>query len=105
MKALFGRKFTNIKDLREATEDAKKRGVVGSTYTVIREVELSDHEFNGFCSDFLNEQPWIEKTDGGSNGAGELRCIRIRNVETGERVLVNTEGYEYPRYTAIEELR
>lgn len=103
MKALFGRKFPNIKDLREATEDAKKRGVVGSTYTVIREVELSDHEFKKFCSDFFNEQPWIEKTDGGSNATGELRCIRVENVETGERILVNTEVYEYIRYTAIEE--
>lgn len=103
MKALFGRKFTDIKELREATEDAKKRGVVGSDYSVIREEELSDHEFKKFCSDFLEDQPWIEKSDGGSNAAGELRCIRVRNVETGERILVNTEGYEYPRYTAIEE--
>ncbi|UGB30688.1 hypothetical protein [Metabacillus sp. B2-18] len=103
MWLLFGRKFTDIKELREATEDARKRGVVGSDYTVIREVELSDQEFQKFCSDFLEEQPWIEKNDGGSNVAGELRCIRVRNVETGERILVNTEGYEYPRYTAIEE--
>lgn len=103
MKALFGRKFTDIKELREATENAKKRGIVGSNYAVIREVELSDHEFQKFCSDFLEDQPWIEKNDGGSNAAGELRCIRVENVETGERILVNTEGYEYPRYTAIEE--
>ena len=72
-------------------------------YTVIREVELSDHEFQKFCSDFLEEQPWIEKGDGGSNAVGELRCIRVKNVETGDRVLVNSEGYESPRYTAIEE--
>lgn len=103
MKALFGRKVTDIKELREATENAKKRGVAGSNYTVIREVELSEYEFQKFCSNFLEDQPWIEKDDGGSNAAGELRCIRVKNVETGKRVLVNTEGYEYPRYTAIEE--
>ncbi|MGE6896479.1 hypothetical protein [Priestia flexa] len=103
MKALFGRKFTNFEELREATENAKKRGVRGSDYTVIREVELSDYEFQKFCKDFLEDQPWIEKTDGGSNEAGELRCIRVKNVETDERILVNTEAYEYPRYTAIEE--
>ncbi|TCP19481.1 hypothetical protein EV207_1636 [Scopulibacillus darangshiensis] len=99
----MGGKFPNIKVLREATEDAKKREVVGSDYIVIREVELFDHEFKKFCIDFLNEQPWIEKTDGGSNAARELRCIRVKNVETGERVLAKTEGYDYPRYTAIEE--
>ena len=103
MKALFGRKFTNIKELREATEDTKKRGAAGSNYTVIREVELSDSEFMKFCRDFLEDQPWIEKNDGGSNAAGELRCIRVKNVATDERVLVNSEGYDYPRYTALEE--
>jgi len=55
MKALFGRKFTDIKELREAKEDAKKRGVVGSNYTVIREVELSDSDFKKFCSEFLED--------------------------------------------------
>lgn len=74
MKALFGRKIINIEELREAMENAKKRGVVGSDYMVFREVELSDHEFKELCSDFLEDQPWIGKNDGGSNVAGELRC-------------------------------
>lgn len=26
---------------------------------------------------------------------------RVENAETGERILVNTEGYEYPYYTSI----
>jgi hypothetical protein len=52
MKALFGRKFTDIKELKEATEDAKKRGVVGSNYTVIRKVELSDHDLRSFAATF-----------------------------------------------------
>ena len=42
MKALFGRKFYNLKELQEATVEAKEDGVIGSDYTVIREVELSD---------------------------------------------------------------
>ncbi len=36
MKALFGRKFYNIEELREATAAAKKKGVVGSDYTLYR---------------------------------------------------------------------
>lgn len=82
MKALFGRKFTDIKELREATENAKKRGVVGLNYAVIREVELSDHEFQKFCSDFLEDQPWIEKTmvvamQLGNFAASELRMWKL----------------------------
>ena len=103
MKALFGRKFFNIEELSELTKDAKKDGVVGSDYTVIREVELSDEEFKKFTSDFLAEQTWIKKGDGGYNEKGELHCIRVINRETGEKILTNPEGYDYSRYTAIEE--
>jgi hypothetical protein len=103
MKALFGRKFYNLKELREATEEAKEDGVIGSDYTVIREVELSDSEFKKFTSDFLEDQPWIKKSDGGTDKEGELRCIRVTNKETGEKILTNPEGYDYPRYTAIED--
>ena len=42
MKALFGRKFYNIEELREATAAVKKKGVVGSDSNVIREVVLTD---------------------------------------------------------------
>lgn len=103
MKALFGRKFYNIEELREATAAAKKKGVVGSDYTVIREVVLTDEQFKKFTSDFLADQPWIEKGDGGHNKKGEIRCIRVINLETGEKILTNPEGFEYPRYTSIEE--
>lgn len=103
MKALFGRKFYNLKELKEATEEAKEDGVIGSDYTVIREVELNDSEFKKFTSNFLEDQPWIKKSDGGTNEKGELRCIRIINKHTGEKILSSTEGYDYSRYTAIED--
>ena len=103
MKALFGRKFYSIKELKEATEEAKEDGVIGSDYTVVREVELGDIEFQNFTSNFLEDQPWIKKSDGGINEKGELRCIRVINKDTGEKILTNPEGYEYPRYTAIED--
>lgn len=103
MKALFGRKFYNIKELYEATEEAKRKGIVGSEYTVIREVKLTNTEFKKFTNNFLEDQPWIEKDDGGHNEKGELRCLRVINLETGERLLTNPEGYEFSRYTAIEE--
>ena len=103
MKAHFGRKIPNLEALKAATWRAKQEKHSGSAYTVTKEVELSDAEFKRFAEDILEDQPWIGKTDGGMNQAGEFRCIRVRNVQTGERILVNSEGYDYPRYTAIEE--
>jgi hypothetical protein len=82
MKALFGRKFYNLKELREATEEAKEDGVIGSDYTVIRVVELSDLEFKKFTSNFLEDQSWIKKSDGGTNEKGELLYLSIENWST-----------------------
>ncbi|WP_346914209.1 DUF6329 domain-containing protein [Clostridium sp.] len=102
MKALFGRKVLNIKELRELTKEAKEDGVKGTEYQVIKEVKLSDEEFKGFAKDFCKDQPWITKEDGGYNEKGELRCIRVKNTKTKKSILVDSEGYTYPRYTAIE---
>ncbi|MHC1731986.1 MAG: DUF6329 domain-containing protein [Bacteroidales bacterium] len=103
MKALFGRKVTNIKELKDATLKERENGYTGLMYEVIKEVSLDDSDFKEFANDFLEDQPWIEGDDGGVNSKGEIRCIRVINAQTGERILVNSEGYDYPRYTAIEE--
>jgi len=103
MKAHFERKMPNIETLRRATRRNEQERLGASAYTVIKEVELSDLKFRAFAEDLMEDQPWISKTDGGINQAGEFRCIRVRNSQMGERILVNSEGYDYPRYTAIEE--
>ncbi len=102
MRALFGRKVSGLTELTEITQGALKRGQKGQAYNVTREVLLDEAEFKAFADDFLNDQPWIRKDDGGVNKEGEVRCIRVINKDTGQKVLVNTEGYDYPRYTAIE---
>lgn len=102
MKALFGRKISNLVELKEITEEAMKQGQRGQTYIVTKEVELEDNDFHNFAKDFFNDQPWITEEDGGVNSNREACCIRVINKDTGEKVLVNSEGYSYPRYTAIE---
>jgi hypothetical protein len=101
-RALFGRKIANLKDLKDLTQAALKKGQIGSTYQVDKEVSLTNEEFQQFTSDFFQDQPWISPEDGGVNERTEILCIRVINKETGERVLVNSEGYTYPRYTALE---
>lgn len=102
-RALFGRKLNDFEELREATARAKQAGQRGSLYEVIKVVFLDGDDFKAFAEDFFNEQPWIDESDGGSNENGEIRCIRVINTETGERVLINSEGYSWCRYTALEE--
>lgn len=102
MGALFGRKICDLEELRELTIQANQEGRKGQPYTVIREVILDDEDFKKFSSDFLENQLWISPKDGGVNHDGEIRCIRVINSSTGEKVLVNSEGYDYARYTGLE---
>jgi hypothetical protein len=102
MRALFGRKVLNLKELEKFTKEAKKDGMRGTAYEVIKEIELSDTEFEQFAKELWKDQMWISEEDGGFNEKGELRCIRVKNTKTNKSILVDSEGYTYPRYTAIE---
>jgi hypothetical protein len=103
-RALFGRKVSNLKELKKLTQGAVARGQIGEAYTVIREVKLSGQEFRNFASDFFEDQSWISPEDGGVNKSREIRCVKVICQETGEKVLVNSEGYTYSRYTALEQV-
>jgi hypothetical protein len=104
MKAIFGRKMASLEELKDATAKARMDGHTGKPYVVTKEIVLGDADFGKFADDFLEDQLWIEKTDGGNNQNGEAKCIRVTNLKTGERVLINSEGgYDYPRYTGLEE--
>lgn len=102
MRALFGRKVLNLKELRELTNLAKEDGFIGTEYEVTKEIELSNEAFEEFANDFCKDQPWITEEDGGSTKNGAFKCIKVKNMKTKESILVNPEGYTYPRYTAIE---
>lgn len=102
MRALFGRKIYNLEELKELIHQANKEGKKGQPYIITREVILKDVDFMDFADNFLKDQHWITPEDGGMDLEGRIKCIRVVNIETGEKVLVNTEGYDYPRYTGLE---
>lgn len=93
MRALFGRKIPTLDELKELTDQALKEGKVGRNVTVDEEVLLSDKDFKSFAADLLADQQWINK---------EATCIRVINEDTKETVLIDPQGYQYPRYTSLE---
>jgi hypothetical protein len=100
-KALFGRKISDLEELKLLTEEALEKGKTGSAYVVDKEVYLNNEDFEKFADNFLRDQDWIPEGSGGPSEEGYL-CIRVLNTETQEAVLVNPEGYGYPRYVALE---
>ena len=103
MKAYFFRKVEDIAELRDKTATAKRTGSQPQEYTVTEQGFLDHPAFRAFTADFFDVQPWLGERDGGSTSSGAIRCKRVVDLDTGERVLVNNEGYDYARYTAIEE--
>ena len=92
-KVLFARKIPTLEELKELTEQALREGKVGRIVTVDAEVTLTDHEFQNFGSDMLADQHWINP---------RANCMRVVNKDTGEKVLISPEGYQYGRYTSLE---
>lgn len=93
MKAIFARKIATLEELKKITEVALREGISGQSVTVDEEVLLMDDVFQKFASDMLSDQTWISP---------KANCIRVVNKETGEKVLLMPEGYEYGRYSSLE---
>jgi hypothetical protein len=102
MKALFGRKVLNIKELKGLRKKANEDEIKSIEYEIAREVVLNDKDYKEFIENFTLDQPWITEEDGGINEKGEFICIRVKNKANKKVILVNSEGYTYPRYIAME---
>lgn len=98
--AVFGRKMKNIDELRRYTDDYIFEQ---EKFTIIKKIELSKNDFAEFCNKFLYDNPliekehesmWCDENDG-------RRCLYFYCKERDEGVLVESEGYNYARYTAL----
>ena len=81
-RVVFMRKIKDFKELINLTKDLPKHEGRSSFYEVTKEIKFNNDAFESVSSDFLNDQPWIEKTDGGMNDKGQIRCIRVINIDT-----------------------
>ena len=102
MRAIFSSKIQNLKELIEKTKDARMGGWIGQAYQIEKEVILSETEYKVFTENFILDQPWITSENGGGDTQG-IKCIRISTSRAEKGVLVNSEGYTYPRYIALEQ--
>lgn len=100
MKALFIRKVWDLKELKRVTDQARINQ--GTEYVVSRVVYLTEEEYGSFTNDLLEDRDWIKPGDGGPVDRNTIKVIRVVNQKTNEALLVNPEGYNYPRYVAIE---
>ncbi len=83
-------------------EDLERLYGIQEPYVVIKEVDMSNDEFNEFVGNLNLERSWLSSCQGGKDEAGRVRCVRVFNRSTGVSLLVNGEGGSCPVFVALE---
>lgn len=104
LKVYLVKKAASIKDWEEAKKcieiysgaKAKREVVIEKT------INLPPAEFAAFCDDLLEDKDFIkENRDLMKVENGTWHCIKVTARGSKVSVLVESEGYDYARYTAV----
>lgn len=98
-KAIFARKAASLRDLKEAT----RKGGKPESFIIEKKVELEEAEYQDFCDNLLSDYDFIKDnlTMMHKDKTGTYHCLLVTAKGGRGGILVESEGYEYPRYTAI----
>lgn len=107
--AHFVRKPSNISEVEEITANYKgtsnKKGV---PYYVFDTIELDGPNYTDFINEYLLvDHPIVANIAErcGVNQHGIWKCLRVVNCDKPtQRILIQSEGYHYARYVAIEQI-
>lgn len=95
-KTYFHRKMNNYEELRQYTSPYAEL----AKYKVIKEVKLSREEFEQFKKDLIRTRSWL--TDLGTHTEEDgVPVVRVFTNSESTELLVDTQGYDYPRYVGL----
>ncbi len=102
-RAYFIRKPLDIQEVKDCTKTAIANRARRETYKIRKTISLSDEEYKNFIGHLSDDYDFLmEYTDlCGPDVDGYTNCLAVRNKQTKEKILVNTEGYNYARYVAL----
>jgi DNA helicase IV len=99
-KAIFAHKPSNTNDLNKAIADGNK----ASYYQVEKEIVLTREQYDDFCKNLFKDQAFIiENKSLMKMAQGIYHCILVKRQGGSSAILVEAEGYDYPRYAAFIE--
>jgi len=98
-KAFFVRKAASLKDLKEAVGNAGKPEL----FVIEKLLELEALEYQAFCDNLLSDYDFIKDNVAlmHKDKTGTYHCLLVTAKGRRGGILVESEGYEYSRYTAI----
>jgi len=101
-KAVFIRKACDLGDLRRMAEKYDKKA---EPYVIEKTVKLSKNEFDSLKCDFFMERTWITENLDKMWKDESWHCILATSKGEKIGILIESEGYDYARYSAVIEER
>ena len=104
-KTTFVRKPVCLDDVRDGIRWIVKHfGPGRDSYYVAAERHLSQTEWADFTSDLFADRDWIEEFSNQYHPEieGAPGCLRVTSPCSEIALLVDTQGYSYARYVALE---
>ena len=96
--AAFVRKAYTIDDLINWDKVAKQR----SKFIIEKTIVLSTSDYKEFCNNLLSDRDVVEENVSlmHMDKNKTQHCILVKEEGSTEGILIQSEGYSYPRYTA-----
>lgn len=97
----FFRDLENLESLEIKTNKKVANNHIKNKYYIIDTIKLTEKEFERFCSEFKHNYrflyEYIEQM--GIDKDGVWNCIEIEYKD--KKILVQNNGYSYPRFTGL----
>lgn len=104
MKAIFVRKAGDIEQVKQDTETIRSWGKDGCEYSIMKTIVMTAKEFTAFTDNLLVDQDFIKQNNGLMRvQEGVYYVLEVTTPNIGISILIDSEGYDYARYTAIIE--
>lgn len=101
-KAIFIRKALSVKDY---FAKARMWQIDSESYVVEKVVKLDKNEYICLVNDFMKYRNWItENIPNMKKENGVWHCIMAKCEGEKYALLIESEGYDYARYTAVIEV-
>lgn len=105
-KTTFVRKPCTLDYVREATEWIENRhgGERIDSYYIAKEVQLEENEFFALHENLSVERDWVREFSNQNHPAkdGAVPAIRVRCKGSLTVLIIDPQGFEYPRYVGLE---
>ena len=105
-KTTFVRKPCTLNDVREGAEWIENRhnGEAIDSYYIAKEVQLEENEFFALHEDLVSDREWIEEF---SNHYPSMKddavpAIRVSCKSSLTVLIIDPQGFKYPRYVGLE---